>query len=147
MSDNARCPGSVVELSRAECLDLLAGADVGRVVVTIGAESRPLIRPVNFVFDAVSQSVVFRSAQGSKLYALLHSVRACFEVDEFDVRGGTGWSVIIEGVTEAVHDVMELRRLERLGLHSWVTGPDSRWVRIRARTVSGRRIATTHEQH
>ena len=107
-------------------------------MVTIGAERRPVIRPVNYVFDTVSQSIMFRSAPGTKLYALLHSTRACFEVDDVDDR--SGWSVVIEGVTEAVTNVMELRRLERLALQTWVTDPEARWIRIRARTVSGRRI-------
>lgn len=131
---------TTVELSRDECLELLGTGVVGRVVVPIGASLRPVIRPVNYAFDVVSQSVVFRSTAGSKLYALLHSTRACFEVDDIDAEARRGWSVIIEGVTEPVVDVMELRRLERLSLDSWVTGPGSRWIRIRARTVSGRRI-------
>ena len=140
MCDELRAASSVAQCSRGECLELLAGAAIGRVVVTIGVNSQPVIRPVNFVFDTVSQSVMFRSAPGSKLYALLHSTHAWFEVDDIDVAGRSGWSVIIEGVTEPVRDAMELRRLEALGLHSWVAGPDSCWIRIRARTVSGRRI-------
>jgi nitroimidazol reductase NimA-like FMN-containing flavoprotein (pyridoxamine 5'-phosphate oxidase superfamily) len=140
MSDEVQPTTLLTELDRVQCLDLLAGSTIGRVVVTIGASSWPVIRPVNYVFDPVSQSVVFRSAAGSKLYALLHSARACFEVDDIDVAGRGGWSVIIEGVTEPVADVMELARLERLALHSWVTGPESSWIRIRARRVSGRRV-------
>ena len=45
-----------------------------------------MIRPVNYVFDPVSQSVMFRSEPGSKLHALLHATRACFAVDDVDVR-------------------------------------------------------------
>jgi uncharacterized protein len=130
----------LVELDRAECLKLLAGNTIGRVVVTIGAGSWPVIRPVNYVFDTVSQSIMFRCAPGSKLYALLHATRACFEVDDVNLEHQTGWSVIIQGMTEPVNDIIELRRLGRLALHSWVTDPQSRWIRIRARTVSGRRI-------
>jgi uncharacterized protein len=132
---------SSAELTRAECLNLLATGSIGRVAVTIGARSRPMIRPVNYVFDTVSQSVVFRSTPGSKLYALLHSTTACFEADDIDVAARTGWSVIIEGVTEPVRDATELRRLGHLALHSWVAGPESQLIRIRARTVSGRRVS------
>lgn len=132
---------SVAELGRDECLDLLATGTIGRVVVTIGPSGWPVIRPVNYVFDAVSQSVVFRSAEGTKLYALLHSMSAAFEVDDIDVETRSGWSIIIEGVTEPVRDAMEVRRLGRLPLHSWLAGPEARLIRIRARTVSGRRIA------
>jgi nitroimidazol reductase NimA-like FMN-containing flavoprotein (pyridoxamine 5'-phosphate oxidase superfamily) len=141
MSDHVQPTPSSTELTRAECLSLLATGAIGRVVVTIGAQSRSVIRPVNYVFDAVSQSVVFRSTPGGKLYALLHSTSACFEADDIDVAARTGWSVIIMGVTEPVRDAMELRRLGRLALHSWVAGPDAELIRIRARTVSGRRIS------
>ncbi len=132
---------TIEELSRSECLELLAQSVIGRVVVSIGAGDRPVIRPVSYAFDDVSQSVVFRSVEGSKLYALLHSVRACFEVDAIDPVSRSGWSVIIEGVTELVTQPVEVRRLEGLSLESWITEGADRWIRIRARTVSGRRIA------
>jgi nitroimidazol reductase NimA-like FMN-containing flavoprotein (pyridoxamine 5'-phosphate oxidase superfamily) len=130
----------LVELTREECLTLLAGAVIGRVVVPMGTTGRPVVRPVNYTFDTVSQSVVFRSAPGGKLHALLGAAQACFEVDAFDLSNRTGWSVIIQGVTEPVTDSMEVRRLERLTPPSWVTGTDGQLIRIRARTVTGRRI-------
>jgi nitroimidazol reductase NimA-like FMN-containing flavoprotein (pyridoxamine 5'-phosphate oxidase superfamily) len=133
-------PSPLVELSRDECLELLTGAVIGRVVVPIGASRRPVIRPVNFAFDPASQSVVFRSVPGGKLHALLHAAEASFEVDAFDPEHRTGWSVIIQGVTEPVTAPTEVRRLERLTLHSWLTGTNGQLIRIRARTVSGRRI-------
>ena len=99
-----------------------------------------MIRPVNYVFDERSQSVVFRCSGGTKLISLLGAARAWFEVDEIDAANRTGWSVIIAGVTEPVTQRHEVARLERLALHSWVAGPDAHWIRIRARVVSGRRI-------
>jgi nitroimidazol reductase NimA-like FMN-containing flavoprotein (pyridoxamine 5'-phosphate oxidase superfamily) len=138
--DVGRTRPTLITLSRDECLELLGSAVIGRVVVPIGAAGRPVIRPVNYAFDTVSQSVVFRSAAGGKLYALLHAAQAWFEVDAFEPANRTGWSVIIQGVTEPVTDPMEVRRLERLRLHSWVTGTSGQLMRIRARTVSGRRI-------
>jgi nitroimidazol reductase NimA-like FMN-containing flavoprotein (pyridoxamine 5'-phosphate oxidase superfamily) len=130
----------LVTLTRSECLELLGTESVGRVVVSIGPGTRPLIRPVNYVFDTLSQSVVFRSEVGTKLFALTHSPRASFEVDAIDPARRTGWSVIIEGATERVVRPMELRRLEQLALHAWVASPEAPLIRIRARTVSGRRI-------
>jgi nitroimidazol reductase NimA-like FMN-containing flavoprotein (pyridoxamine 5'-phosphate oxidase superfamily) len=132
-------PSPLAELSRDECLELLASAVIGRVVVPSGASRRPVIRPVNYAFDPASQSVVLRSAPGGKLHALLHATEAWFEVDAFDPDNRTGWSVIVHGVTEPVTAPTEVRRLERL-LHSWVTGTTGQLIRIRARTVSGRRI-------
>ncbi len=132
-------PSALVDLSREECLRLLGTAAVGRVVVLTAAET-PVIRPVNFVFDERSQSVVFRCSGGTKLISLLGAARAWFEVDEIDPARRTGWSVIIAGVTEPVTQRHEVARLERLALHSWVAGSDAHWIRVRARVVSGRRI-------
>ena len=131
---------ALAELSRDECLRLLSESAVGRVVVLTGVGHTPVIRPVNYVFDEMSQSVVFRCTAGTKLIALLRASRAWFEVDEVDPVNRSGWSVIISGVTEPVSERHEIRRLDRLALHSWIAGPDARWIRIRSRVVSGRRV-------
>ena len=129
----------VVELPREECLDLLATHNFGRLTVVLG-NGAPVIRPVNYVFDRASQSVVFRTARGSKLHALLHAGKATFEIDEVDESSRTGWSVIIEGVTAEVRHPSDIARLDNLRLQSWEPGTKPHWVRIRARRVSGRRI-------
>jgi nitroimidazol reductase NimA-like FMN-containing flavoprotein (pyridoxamine 5'-phosphate oxidase superfamily) len=144
-----RAMKQMVELTRSECLSLLAANGWGRVAVTLGG--RPVIRPVNYVFDGSSQSVVFRTAHGSKFYALVHSARAAFEIDAIDEAGRFGWSVIIMGITEEVTRPIDVQRLNRLGLESWAPGPAPHWIQIRARVVSGRRIvlgrtsSTRHE--
>jgi nitroimidazol reductase NimA-like FMN-containing flavoprotein (pyridoxamine 5'-phosphate oxidase superfamily) len=130
----------LVELPRQECLGLLGASHIGRVIVARGEDQPPLIRPVNFLFDTRSQSVVFRTSDGTKLHALLRSAHAAFEVDEVDPEDHTGWSVIILGHTEEITQASEIRRLEGTGLHTWAPGDRSHWIRIRARTVSGRRI-------
>lgn len=130
---------TIFDLDRVECLRLLASQHFGRVAVVLG-DGAPVIRPLNYVFDERSQSVVFRTAHGSKLHALLRSKQAAFEVDSIDQSTRTGWSVVIVGMTEEVTDPNEVRRLETLGLDVWAPGPRMHWVRIRAWTVSGRRI-------
>jgi hypothetical protein len=85
--------------------------------------------------------VVFRTAPGSKFYALLRQNTAAFEVDGVDREKRTGWSVIIVGATEEVTNPSDVRRLDGLGLQHWAPGDKPHWVRIRAWTVSGRRIA------
>ena len=130
------------ELAREECLCLLAAHHFGRMAVSMGT-GPPLIRPVNYLFDERSQSVVFRTAPGSKFHALIHSADAVFEIDGIDERMQMGWSVIIRGVVEEVTNPSELRRLDALGFESWAPGPKPHWFRIAAWTVSGRRIETT----
>jgi uncharacterized protein len=127
------------ELAREECLELLARGTFGRLAVTAGGGA-PAIRPVNYLFDEDSYSIVFRTAYGSKLQALLTTNRAAFEIDEIDRVQHTGWSVIVVGVAEQVTNPVELRQLERTGLEPWGPGDKPYWMRIRATTVSGRRI-------
>jgi nitroimidazol reductase NimA-like FMN-containing flavoprotein (pyridoxamine 5'-phosphate oxidase superfamily) len=124
-------------LSREESLRLLAANTFGRLAVAMDS---PVIRPVNYIFDESSQSVAFRTADGSKFHAMLINGNAAFEIDGIDPGSRTGWSVIIVGMTEEVTTPSELRRLNRLGLEAWTPGHKAHWMRIRAWTVSGRRI-------
>jgi nitroimidazol reductase NimA-like FMN-containing flavoprotein (pyridoxamine 5'-phosphate oxidase superfamily) len=133
---------AIRDLSRDECLRLLAANDFGRLAVTM---ETPVIRPVNYAFDERSQSVVFRTADGSKFHALLLQANAAFEIDGIDTGSRTGWSVIIIGMAEEITNPSEIRRLGRLGLEHWAPGPKSHWMRIRAWTVTGRQIVATSQ--
>lgn len=128
------------ELEREECLELLRRSSFGRLAVDAGGPA-PAIRPVNYVFDEESQSVLFRTDYGSKLHALLLKEEAAFEIDEVDPVRRTGWSVVVVGTAEQVSNPFELRRLEHAGLEPWAPGPKPHWMRIRARTVTGRRLS------
>lgn len=130
----------MLELARPQCLQLLASTEIGRVAISVTEWDHPVIRPVNYVFDEPSQSVLIRSALGSKLHALLRTRKATFEIDGTDPARRLGWSVIVLGVTEEITDAAELRRLERLGLDPWAPGHKDHWIRIRTNTVTGRRI-------
>lgn len=125
-------------LPREECLRLLASNSFGRLSVAMDS---PVIRPVNYAFDDRSQSVVFRTADGSKFHAMLVNGNAAFEIDGIDPDSRTGWSVIIVGMTEEVTKPAEVRRLDRLGVETWTPGHKAHWMRIRAWTVTGRRIS------
>jgi hypothetical protein len=129
------------ELDRPECVRLLAATGIGRIAVSVTEWDTPVIRPVNYVFDESSQSVLIRSALGSKLHALLRSAKAAFEIDGIDPAGRVGWSVIIHGVSEEIANPTELRRIAGLGLEPGAPGHKGHWIRIRSNTVSGRRIA------
>jgi len=134
-------PARLTELGRDECLRLLAGASLGRVAVNV-PDWPPMIRPVSYVFDEPSQSVIFRSAQGSKLHALTHAARAAFEVDGEDETGASAWSVIVVGRVEAVTAAAEVARLDRSSLRPWLRPEDApHWLRIRTTAISGRRIS------
>ena len=131
----------IVDLDRPECLRLLVSNSIGRVAVSVAGRDTPMLRPVNYVFDESSKSVLIRSDLGSKLHALLNSATATFEIDGIDSGGHVGWSVIVMGVSEEIANPSELRRIDSLGLEPWAPGHKGHWIRIRANTVSGRRIS------
>jgi nitroimidazol reductase NimA-like FMN-containing flavoprotein (pyridoxamine 5'-phosphate oxidase superfamily) len=129
----------LVELDRDECLRLLAETNLGRLAVNAPG-SAPVIRPVNYVFDASSNSVVFRSAGDSKFSRIVLAGQAAFEIDGVEPPGDTGWSVIVIGVAEEVERAPDVQHLEQMGLRPLAPGSKPHWIRIRANVVSGRRI-------
>jgi nitroimidazol reductase NimA-like FMN-containing flavoprotein (pyridoxamine 5'-phosphate oxidase superfamily) len=140
---SATASSTLTDLGREECLRLLRATTVGRVVVVRQADETPVIRPVNYAFDDASQSVVFRCVPSTKFASLMRACRAWFEIDDIDADRRAGWSVIIAGVTEVVTRPAEVRRLQTIGVDTWIAGADAEWIRIRARVVSGRRVRAT----
>jgi uncharacterized protein len=136
----------LLELDRGECLRLLLATSgrVGRIAVNVPG-SAPILRPVNFVYDDRSESVVFRSALGSKLSAVLSGTTVVFEIDGGDPVERTGWSVIVSGKTEEVTEQAEIDRLEDLELESWAPGAKPHWLRIQTKSASGRRIVRSSD--
>ena len=126
--------GELTELGRDECLRLLAGSLVGRVVFTEAA--LPAAHPVTYLLDG--GEVVFRTANGAKLAAAtLHHV-AAFQVDDVDPAARTGWSVL--GVGEA-YEVTDPRRLADLADRlpaPWAANHDGHTVAIPLQRLTGR---------
>lgn len=122
------------------CLRLLESVPVGRVSFCTDGEVVTL--PVNHVVDG--QDVVFRTDRGSKLSAAERQDHVAFEADDYDLRTRTGWSVLVKGRAEAVHEDSEIQRLSHLGLYPWVTAVDRPfWIRIRSTSVTGRQTPLT----
>lgn len=131
---DSRSGTEVLELR--ECLELLAGDEIGRLAIV--EAGHPLILPVNYV--AEGESILIRTGQGSKLRAS-HGEPACFEIDGFDRAGRSGWSVVVRGP------------LRRVGPHDPPTGPlpDS-WIadrdhllRVHGEIITGRRVGPRPE--
>ena len=104
--DTAREPG-LTEIDRAECLRLLASAQIGRVLYTEAA--MPAAHPVNYLLD--DEEVVFRTGGGGKLAAAARGIVVGFQVDDIDVAQRSGWSVL--GVGEA-YEILDPARLAEL---------------------------------
>ncbi|WP_020576615.1 pyridoxamine 5'-phosphate oxidase family protein [Actinopolymorpha alba] len=123
-------------LQPTECLRLLSEAPIGRIVFT--DQALPAVQPVNFVLDG--DSVVIRTAVGSKLAAAARNSIVAFEVDDIDLKYQRGWSVTVVGHAEMVTDTSEIDRLSTLPLRPWAPGERNHFVRIRMELIHGRRI-------
>lgn len=122
-------------LPPSECLRRLAAATVGRVAFV--EQGEPVILPVNHGMDG--ESVVFRTAPGSKLVAAENELPVAFETDGYDEVRRSGWSVLIRGTATTVEDQEEVRRLNSLGVEPWADLAErKKWVRIRAFSLTGR---------
>ena len=109
---------------------------MGRVAVS--TDEGPLVFPVNFAL--LDDSVVFRTGEGTKLDAAVRNALVAFEADAVNSIFEVGWSVIILGRAEEVTDPTEIDQTTQMGLRPWAPGSRSHVVRIKARTLSGRRI-------
>jgi nitroimidazol reductase NimA-like FMN-containing flavoprotein (pyridoxamine 5'-phosphate oxidase superfamily) len=116
---------------------LLVAGDVGRVGITVGG--LPAIFPVNY--GVVDGHIVFRTAPGSKLAAAARGAVVAFEVDDYDRAERSGWSVLVVGPSEIVHDLELTFKILDAAIEPWAGGIRTNIVRIRPELISGRRIA------
>lgn len=123
-------------LTETESLSLLAGAQIGRVVVSMKA--LPAALPVNY--RLIDREIYFRTTAGTKLAAAVNRTVVAFEVDEFDAYGTSGWSVLVVGAARLVTDRAERELLDEVGIHSWGTPGDAHYVAIGIDRITGRRV-------
>jgi hypothetical protein len=123
-------PAELFQLDRATCVALLATQPVGRLV--LGAHDPPVV-VVNYVVDR--ESIVFRSDAGPRVAAIVDS-SVVFEVDMYDERTRSGWSVVVRGTAR---DVTSSARADRgVDVDTWAPGPKSCWIGIPIEEVTGR---------
>lgn len=123
-------------LEESEALRLLAHGEIGRVGITMGA--MPAIFPVNY--RLIEGCIVFRTSPGSKLSAAMSGTVVAFEVDDYHGADRSGWSVLVVGPSEVVHDLDLTFKALEARLEPYADGPRGALVRIVPTFVSGRRI-------
>lgn len=126
----------LVTLDDAACLEKLAGAQIGRVIMSIDA--LPAAHPVTYTL--IGEDIVFRTRAGAKLDAALDHTVVGFEVDELDLESHSGWSVLAVGMADVVTDPDEIAELEQHDIRSWVGVDLPHYVRIRIAQLTGRLI-------
>ncbi|MEV0673248.1 pyridoxamine 5'-phosphate oxidase family protein [Mycobacterium sp. NPDC050441] len=124
----------VAVLSESECWRLLGSMTLGRIVTTVDDEAN--IFPVNFAVQ--NRSILFRTAEGTKLISAAINNHVLFEADDHDVVDG--WSVIVRGVARTLRTDEELDEAERAQLLPWTATAKPHWVRVSPVRVTGRRF-------
>lgn len=122
----------MTEIEEDTCWGYLASQEVGRLATA--KDGKPEIFPINYCVDG--QSIVFRTAGGSKLQELTENGHVAFEVDGWTVDGG--WSILIKGVAEEITNAAELALADKMPLKPWVPTVKRHYVRVTPDQLSGR---------
>jgi nitroimidazol reductase NimA-like FMN-containing flavoprotein (pyridoxamine 5'-phosphate oxidase superfamily) len=114
-----------------ECWDMLRANEFGRLAFHLLGEVH--LTPVNYAVD--HDTLLFRTAEGSKLLGVEMNPDVAFEIDEFDEHRAR--SVIIRGTARHLPEDEE-HRAENVPLRPWVPTLKYDVVEIRPTEISGR---------
>jgi len=126
----------VTVLGEDECWSLLSSLSLGRFVTCL--DGRPEIFPVNFVTQR--PTVLFRTAEGTKLFGAATHPFVAFEADYHDAELTYRWSVIVKGRAHVLSTSAEIGEAERAHLRPWTATQKLRYVRVNASEITGRRF-------
>nr|WP_231645364.1 pyridoxamine 5'-phosphate oxidase family protein [Mycolicibacterium mengxianglii] len=115
-------------------MKLLSGVHLGRLVTVM--DGRPEIFPVNFVVQR--NTVLFRTAEGTKLFGAVTNDQVLFEADDHNVV--EGWSVIVRGSAKVLFAAAEIHDAEQAGLYPWTATQKLRFIRVTPDQVTGRKF-------
>ena len=126
--------GPISVLSDDEAWNLLSSITLGRLVTSYAGKLE--IFPVNFVVQ--KRTVLFRTAEGTKLFTTVMNDQVLFEADDHTV--AEGWSVIVRGTARELATAEEIHQADRAQLMPWVPTAKLRYVRITPDELSARRF-------
>lgn len=132
-TDSSR-PAELFQLDESTCVALLGVHHVGRLIVP---GDDPYVIPVNYT--AVAGGVVFRTERRPGITAVIdHPV--VFEVDMFDDRSKSGWSVVVRGHARDISADADNNADTDAGSapRSWAPGDRNCVIRISADRLTGR---------
>jgi nitroimidazol reductase NimA-like FMN-containing flavoprotein (pyridoxamine 5'-phosphate oxidase superfamily) len=124
----------VTALGEDDSWKLISGVHLGRLVTVV--DGRPEIFPVNFVVQR--RTVVFRTAEGTKLFGAVMNDQVLFEADDHNV--SEGWSVIVRGTAKVLFAADEIQDAEAAGLYPWIATRKLRFIRVTPNEITGRKF-------
>ena len=133
----------VTVLGEDECWSLLSSLSLGRFVTCL--DGRPEIFPVNFVTQR--PTVLFRTAEGTKLFGAATHPFVAFEADYHDAPLTYGWSVIIKGRAHVLSANADILDAEEAPLRQWIATLKPLYVRVIPLEITGRRFKFGPEPH
>lgn len=113
---------------------LMSSVTLGRLVTYFGGQLE--IFPVNFAVQ--NGTLLFRTAEGTKLFTTVMNDQVLFEVDAHSVTDG--WSVVVRGTAHVLSSADEIREAEQARLLPWIPTVKTRYVRVTPSEVSARRF-------
>ncbi len=134
MTPNSEAAEPVTVLGDDESWNLISAVHLGRLVTVV--QGRPEVFPVNFVVQR--RTVLFRTAEGTKLFATVMNDQVLFEADDHDAVAG--WSVVVRGTAEVLFAADDIQEAEQAGLYPWIATRKLRFVRVTPAQITGRRF-------
>ncbi|WP_372728832.1 pyridoxamine 5'-phosphate oxidase family protein [Nocardioides sp.] len=135
---------TLVELTAAECRDLLTTDTVGRVGFV--TPHGPRIVPVNYVLR--DDAIEIRTSPTSELATYGPGARIVVEFDHLDTERHRGWSVLVHGTCGPAEDHRNGDGRERdVGPVPWAGGERPIWLRVPLTELTGRRVGGPHWPH
>jgi nitroimidazol reductase NimA-like FMN-containing flavoprotein (pyridoxamine 5'-phosphate oxidase superfamily) len=132
----------IEELERDESLRLISPGGIGRIAYT--SRYGPAVLPVNYQF--VDGAILFRTAEHSALDEDLRTgitdadYEVAFEIDDIDMGGQMGWSVLVQGPAHRITGPEREAALKQCA-EPWAPGDRELLVRIAPSRITGRRIS------
>jgi hypothetical protein len=128
----------VIDLDRAESMQLIAETPYGRVVFT--RDALPAIRPV---FHLVEEGqIIVRTRITSRLTGTVRpetTVVVAYEADQIDPATHTGWAVVVTGLAHPITDPARVARYEKV-LRPWMDRNMDSVIAIEPTMVNGIRL-------
>ena len=121
----------VSELTLEECWEMLRDEEFGRLAYRLVDEVH--ITPINYAVQ--EGSLLFRTAEGNKLLAVVMGSEVAFEIDRYDEESAR--SVVVRGTARLLPED-EAHRADNVPLRPWTTTLKYNVVEIQPKIVSGR---------